>query len=151
MNIQELRKEAESGNVVAQGILGLCYLYGRQVDVNYPEALRLLSIAKDNGASRAVVNLARMHADGLGVPQDLTKAIRFYNAVEEVEVRAQLELARIYARGFGVPPDPGRALRLYSIIAKCEDGVEDSTTAAFLGALTFDEIEEAKRYVDNAT
>src|SRR5215831_10258053 len=126
MNVQELRKEADSGSVVAQAMLGLCYLYGRETDVNYPEAFRLLSIAKDKGASRAVANLAIMYAQGLGVPRDMAKAIRFYEAVEEGEVRAQLELARIYARGIGVEADPKRALSLYTGIAKLEYGIEDS-------------------------
>jgi TPR repeat protein len=147
MNVKELRKEAESGSVVAQAVLGLCYLYGRDTEVNYPEALRLLSLAKDKGASRAVVNLARMHAEGLGVPKDITTAIRFYEAVQEGEVRARLELARIYTRGIGGQPNPKKGLILYSAIAQLENGIDDSITAAFIGALTVDEIEEARIYV----
>src|SRR5690348_16275222 len=151
MDIEQLRREAESGSVVAQGVLGLCYLYGRGVDIDYDEALRLLSMAKDNGTSRAVVNLARMYAEGLGVRKDMAKAIRFYQAVEKVELRAQLELARIYANGESVKVNPKAALSLYSNIAKCEDAVEDAITAAFVGSLTFDEIEEARNYVATTT
>lgn len=151
MNIPELQQKAESGSVVAQSMLGLCYLYGRDVEVDYKEALRLLSIAKDKGASRAIVNLAHMYAEGLGVPRDLPKAIRFYEAVAKAEVRAQLELGRIYSRGVDVSADPEAALRWYSAAATREDGVDDSTTAAFVGALTFDEIKEAKVYVARAT
>ena len=151
MNIPELRRKAESGSVVDQAVLGLCYLYGREVEIDYSEALRLLSIAKDKGASRAVVNLARMYAEGLGIPKDVSIAIRYYAAVAKVEPRAQLELARIYSRGLGVPADPLAALRWYSAAAAREDGVDDPMTAVFVGALTFEEIKEAKGYVASAT
>jgi TPR repeat protein len=151
MNIPELQRAAESGSVVAQSMLGLCYLYGHGVEVDYKEALRLLSIAMDKGASRAIVNLAHMYAEGLGVPKDLPKAIRFYEAVAKAEVRAQLELGRMYSRGVGVPANPEVALRWYSAAAARDDGVDDSATAAFVGALTFDEIKEAKAYVASAT
>src|SRR5688572_21557209 len=105
MNIVELSQQAESGSVVAQATLGICYLYGRDVKVDYKEAFRLLSAATEKGASRAVLNLARMYAEGFGLPKDVRKAIRFYEAVAKVEIRAQLELARIYSRGLGVPTD----------------------------------------------
>jgi TPR repeat protein len=36
MNIQDLRRKAESGNVAAQSILGACYLEGFETDVDYP-------------------------------------------------------------------------------------------------------------------
>jgi TPR repeat protein len=151
MNISELRQKAESDNVVAQATLGLCYLYGREVSVDYKEALRLLSIATDKGASRAVVNLARMYAEGLGVPMDVPRAIRLYEAVAKVEVRAQLELGRIYSRGDAVPLDARAALLCYSAVAKQEDAVDDPTTAAFVGLATFNEIEEARTYVARAS
>ena len=51
MNIAGLRQKAESGSVVAQAALGICYLYGRGVDVDYEEAFRLLSAATEKGAS----------------------------------------------------------------------------------------------------
>jgi len=67
--------------------------------------------------------------------------------VAKVEGRAQLELARIYARGEGVPADPEAALKWYSEVASPEEGVDDSVMAAFVGAVTFEEIEEAKAYL----
>jgi TPR repeat protein len=96
MNIQELRRGADSGSRADQSVLGLCYLYGLDVQVDYKEAFRLLSLA---GTSRAVTNLARMYADGLGISKDMAEAIRLYKAVGKSEFRAQLELGRIYSRG----------------------------------------------------
>jgi len=151
VDIPELRRKAESGSVVSQAVLGICHLYGREVKVDYTEALRLLSAAADKGSSRAIVNLARMYSEGLGVQKDLSKAIGLYEMVAKVEVRAQLELGRIYARGTGVKQDPQAAVDWDSAVALREDGVEDSLTAAFVGAATFEEIEEAKAYLAGAT
>ena len=150
MNIQELRRRADSGSRVDQSILGLCYLYGVDVEVDYKEAFRLLSLA---GTSRAVANLALMYADGLGISKDLAEAIRLYKAVAKFEFRAQLELGRIYSRGVGVPIDHDEALRWYSAAAAREDDdcVEDPINAAFVGSGTFEEVQEAKAYVAKAT
>ena len=61
----------------------------------------------------------------------------------KVEARAPLEPARIYARGEGVPADPEAARRWYSEVAERKEGFNDSVTAAFVGAVTFEEVEEA--------
>ena len=146
MDIPDLRKKSDSGSRAAQGALGICYLYGHEVEVNYKEAFRLLSLA---GTSRAVVNLARMHAEGMGVPKDLAEAIRLYKAVAKSEFRAQLELGRVYSRGMGVQADSDEALRWYSAAAGREDDdcVDDAFTAAFVGSGTLEEIREARAYV----
>lgn len=146
MNIPDLRKQSDSGSRAAQGALGICYLHGHEVEVDYKEAFRLLSLA---GTSRTLVHLARMHAEGLGVPKDLPEAIRLYKAVAKYEFRAQLELGRIYSRGMGVQVDSDEALKWYSAAAGREDDdcVDDAFTAAFVGAGTLEEIQEAKAYV----
>jgi TPR repeat protein len=150
MNIPELKQETKSGSIVAQSALGVCFLYGRDVEVNYKEAFRLLSAAAERGASRAVVNLGRMFAEGLGVPKDLPQAIRHYKAVAKVELRAQLGLARIYSRALGVPTDAKQARKYYSLVAKARNVVDDPATAAFAGAVTSDEVNEAKAYLAKA-
>jgi TPR repeat protein len=114
MDISKLRQEADAGSVVAQSVLGICYLDGYDVEVNYNEALRLLTAA----ATRARANLARMYAEGLGVKKDLSKGIRLYEeAANAGEFFAQIELARIYSRGLGVTANPDAALKWYSAAA----------------------------------
>ena len=94
-----------------------------------------------------------MHAEGLGVPKDVPEAIRLYKSVAKYEFRAQLELGRIYSRGMGVQPDSDEALKWYSAAASREDDdcVDDAFTAAFVGAGTLEEIQEAKAYVAKTT
>ncbi len=149
MNIHELRRKADSGSRGSQSVLGLCYLFGVDVQVDYKEAFRLLSLA---GTSRAVANLARMYSEGLGIAKDMAEAIRLYKAVGRSEFRAQLELGRIYSRGLGVPIDNVEAFKWYSAAAARDDGdfVDDPINAAFVGSGTFEEVQEAKTYVANA-
>jgi len=146
MDIPDLRKKADSGSPVAQSILGICYLNGIDVDANYSGAFRLLSVAK---TSRAVVNLARMYAEGLGIPKDMVQAIRLYKAVVKVEFRAQIELGRIYSRGDDVPVDLQQALKWYSAAAALDENNygSDAATAVLAGSATQQEIREAKEYV----
>jgi TPR repeat protein len=55
--------------LAAQAVLGLCYLDGIGVGRDYDEAFRFLSAAAQRGAPRAHIGLARMYADGMGVPR----------------------------------------------------------------------------------
>ena len=85
------------------------------VEVNYNEALRLLTAAATRGAPRAKANLARMYVEGLGVKKDLSEGMRLYEeAANASEFFAQIELGRIYSRGLGVTANPDAALKWYS-------------------------------------
>jgi TPR repeat protein len=102
MDIPDLRRKADSGNVAAQAILGSCYLDGIDVEINYGEAFRLLSAAAGQGASRAVANLARMYAEGLGIPKNLPEAIRLYEAAAKAgEFFAQFDVVLRRCRASG--------------------------------------------------
>jgi TPR repeat protein len=126
MNIPDLRQKAESGSAVAQTVLGTCYLEGIDVEVDHKEAFRLLSAAADQGVPRAMMNLARMCAGGLGTAKNLPEAIRLYEgAAEAGEFLAQVELARIHARGVGVPANPEVARKWYTAAAAQEASVGD--------------------------
>jgi TPR repeat protein len=87
-----------------------------------------------------------MYAAGLGVAKNISEAIRHYKAVVGSELRAQLGLARIYSKG-GAIADPNEASRLYSSLARSMHGNDDPAVAAFAGALTSAEVEEAKAYI----
>lgn len=137
MNIAELQKKAKSGSIVAQTVLGICYLDGTEVELNYTEAFRLLSLAADRGAPRAMMNLARMHADGLGIPKNTSEALRLYEAAANAgEFAAQIELARAYSRGIDVKQDIGAARLWYSTAVAQEAQVGDR-----------DALREAKSYL----
>jgi TPR repeat protein len=137
MNIDELRTQAEAGSVVAQTILGICYLHGIDVGVDCAEAFRLLSKASERGASRAMLNLAGMFHRGQGTQQNIAEAIRLYElAATKGEFLAQIELARIYSKGADVPRDMGMAEKWYAAAAaqagRVSDGDELAEARAFL-------------------
>ena len=147
-DFNEALKKADGGSVVSQGYVGWCYLYGRETAISYQEALRWLSAAAYEGrASRPFVHLGDMYLSGLGVVKDLPEAIRHYKAVVGSELRAQLALARIYSQRDGVNADPDEASSLYSVLAACNHVQDDPAVAAFAGALTSAEVEEAKAYI----
>lgn len=105
MDIGALRQKAESGSVAAQCLLGICYLDGVDVDVDYDAASRLLSAATAKGSPQAMAALARMYAGGLGVTKNLPKAVRLYEvAAGAGESDAQIELARLQATTEGQRP-----------------------------------------------
>jgi TPR repeat protein len=65
LDVAELEKEAKQGSVVAQGILGMCLLYGYETPVDYDTAFQWLNAASRQGASRPTLHLGLMFAKGL--------------------------------------------------------------------------------------
>jgi TPR repeat protein len=131
MDIEEKRRLAEAGSCAAQSILGLSYLYGYNVEVDYKEAFRFLSAAADQGSSRAVLNLGIMHAKGLGIPQNVPEAIRLFEAVANPSdssdaFAARIELGRIYSSGLALPVDIAKAVSWYRAAVALVRESEDS-------------------------
>ncbi len=141
-NITEIRKRAEAGSCVAQSILGISYLHGIDVGVDYKEAFRFLSAAANQGASRPLLNLAHMYAKELGIPQDLPQAIRLLEAVARPGASsdafaARIELGRIFSRSLGILADTDAAVQWYSAavaVAPDEDCEEVREARAYIGA-----------------
>jgi uncharacterized protein len=144
MTIDELRRKAEAGSCVSQCVLGLRYLYGEEVEIDYKEAFYFLSAAAEQGASRAVLNLAYMHAQGLGIPKNVPEAIRLFESVARPSdssdaFLARTELGRIYSNGLEVPADAHKALEWYSAAITVASANNDR-----------DELQEARDYVEHA-
>jgi len=139
-NIADLRRRAEAGSCASQSVLGCCYLYGIDVQVNYGEAFRFLSAAADQGASRAILNLGIMYAKGLGISMDLKEAIRLLKAVAGPDdssdaFAARIHLGRIYSQ-LVTPPNPRAALKWYSAAVALASPKSDSA-----------ELREARDYI----
>jgi uncharacterized protein len=140
MDIDLLRKRAGEGSTVAQTILGTCYLDGdTSLGIDYKEAFRLLSQAASRGASRAIFNLARMYASGLGVARDMNKAtVLFEQAGARGEFLAQIELGRIYSSGTGILTNLSTAIKWYEAAVRQAEKVGDCV-----------EIREARAFLNN--
>src|SRR5215471_3912119 len=136
-NVAQLRKQAEAGSVVAQGVLGICCLHGIGTEVNHQEALRWLSAAAIQGALRSMAELGRMYFESHGVAKDFSLAIPLlHRAATRGDFSAQVDMARAYLRGEGVPADPKTAFRWYRAAAAQEGS-----------AINSDELSEAKAYL----
>jgi TPR repeat protein len=143
-DIYEMHLQAKAGSCVAQTFLGLSYLYGDDVEVNYEEAFKLLSAAAKRGGSRATIGLASMYAKGLGIPRDLNEAIRLLESVAAPAngpdaFPARIELARLYSQGLGIQVDTQKAAQWYESALAIATGKEDPQ-----------DLQEAKSYVAQA-
>jgi TPR repeat protein len=141
MDIEELHRRAEAGSCVAQSILGISYLYGHDVQVDYKQAFKFLSDAAGQGASRAVLNLGYMYAKGLGIAKNVPEAIRLFEAVGKPQessdaFAARIELGRIYSSGADIPVDTSEARYWYTAAIALSNDSDDS-----------EDMREAKAYV----
>lgn len=73
INISELKKRAESGDVSAQNDLGYAYKTGSGVEKNPKEAIKWIRRAADAGSPMAQRNFGLAYGQGYGVPQDFQK------------------------------------------------------------------------------
>jgi TPR repeat protein len=118
-------------------MLGMHYLYGIDLPVDYEQAFALLSMAASAGASRARFALAEMYRQGLGVPVNTVEAMRLYKqAAEGGEFLACVALARMYAGGASGPPDPANAAKWYADALAMESRVRPA-----------DELDEARAFL----
>ncbi len=143
-DIYEMHRQAKAGSCVAQTFLGLSYLCGDDVEVNYEEAFILLSAAAKRGGSRAAIGLASMYAKGLGIPRDLNEAIRLLESVAGPAngpdaFPARIELARLYSQGLGIQVDTEKAAQWYESALAIASGKEDPK-----------DLQEAKSYFAQA-
>jgi TPR repeat protein len=73
------RESAAAGSCFGQFVVGLCYNNGYGgVAQDYTEAVRLYSLAADQGHATAQFNLGQKFENGYGVAQDRAEAIRWY-------------------------------------------------------------------------
>ncbi len=116
---------ANSGNAIAQTILGLRYLDGQGVPADLPQAGRLLAKAAEQGQPVAQYRLGTMYERGQGIPADGTKAAKWYlAAANQGNRKAMHNLAVAYAGGTGGKKDMAEAARWFSKAA--ELGLSDS-------------------------
>jgi uncharacterized protein len=81
---------------------------------NFEKAFQLLKPLAEEGHPRAQNGMAVLFDGGLGVPQDLSKAAKWYRlSAEQGYAKAQFNLGVMYAKGEGVPRNPEKAAQWY--------------------------------------
>jgi len=134
-DIATLTKQAESGNVTAQYLLGYGYAHGDGIAKDEVEAIHWYRKAAEQGNASAQFSLGGAYDLGEGVPQSYTEAVWWYRkAAEQGEAAAQYSLAQHYVYGRGVPEDAVEGVRW------CRKAAEQRYAMAqfFLGMLYSD-------------
>eukprot|EP00061_Rhincodon_typus_P012165 g37733.t1 len=91
------------GNPIGLTGLGLAYLYGKGVPVDYEEALKYFKKAAEKGWVDGQFQLGVMHYAGLGVKKDYKMAVKyFHHASQAGHALALYNLAQMYGSGTGV-------------------------------------------------
>jgi TPR repeat protein len=94
------RESEAAGSFFGQYVVGWCYKYGwGGVAQDYTEAVRLYSLAAEQGHAGAQYNLGFMFDIGQGVAQDRAEAIRWYRlAAAQGYARAKTNLKSLGAK-----------------------------------------------------
>lgn len=90
------KKSVERGNSAAKYFLGKCYLYGQGVRQDCALGRKYLEEnAEEAENASAYIHLGHMYDQGLGVPEDISVAVAYYQkALDEGCEDAEQELAR---------------------------------------------------------
>jgi uncharacterized protein len=89
---------------------------------NFRAALKEFMPLAMQGNAVAQSNLGVMYANGQGVPQDDTEAVKWYRlAANQGDATAQSNLGLMYAKGQGVSQDYSEAARWYRLAANQGD------------------------------
>ena len=81
---------------------------------DYATALREWKPLAEQGDTAAQFNLGWMYGEGLGVPEDVQQAVKWYRrSADQGDAAAQYTLGLIYNQGRGVPQDFKQAVEWY--------------------------------------
>lgn len=101
---------------------------------HYKEALNFLHPLAQDGNTTAQILIGRCYENGLGVPQNVEEAVKWYKlAAEKNDTQAQVALAYCYELGVGVPKDPKETVDLMRKAANAGNAEAQFNLALYLG------------------
>ena len=116
---------AEQGDAAAQYDIGLLFVSGENMLIDYKAAKDWFSKAAEQGLPDAIASLGGIYYHGIGVEQDVAEGIRLFEiAAERGSTRAQLALGLAYYNGRGVTQDQKKGEAL--IRGAAATGLEDA-------------------------
>ena len=147
--IQQLRAQAEMGNVEAQFALAQAYDRGRDAVVDKIEAVRWYTRAAEQGDAFSQYLLGNNSWNGTGMPKSEQEAVRWWQrAAAQGFAPAQSSLGRaLVTGGQGVLPDKTRAYLWLALSAGQGDQEADQQRATLVKQLQPDQLAQAKRLV----
>lgn len=98
-----IQNSADRGCIAAQCHLGVCYRFGRFVQLNLAKALELFVQGSKAGYPEAQAQLGLMYRDGIGVERNLPRAVQLLSmAAQQGCANAQSSLGECYLYGLGL-------------------------------------------------
>ena len=138
-----LEKEANIGIVKAEVTLGMNYVFGYGVRVNYAKAAYWFKKAIMQGNSKAEVNLGSIYLrGGFGVKQNLSKGLYWTErGAQDGSAEGAYDLGLFYENGMGVPQDYKEAAFWFRISAKryAKLGLKEARKAALAAKMDLKE------------
>ncbi len=114
IELNELIKNAQSGDSEAQYKLGECYYYGNGVEQDYQKAVEWYEKSAKQGYAKAQNNLGFCYGKGYGVEKNLEKEVEWYmKSAEQGNSIAQRNLGKCYYYGSGIEKDIEKARMLW--------------------------------------
>lgn len=105
------KKEADQGDSVSQGILGLMFSKGQGVQKDPALAYQWYRKSAEQGSPKSQYWTGVAYANGNGVAKDDQMATQWYRkAADQGESFSQYELGRRFESGIGLPKDEKQAL-----------------------------------------
>jgi TPR repeat protein len=147
--MQQLRAQAEKGNVEAQFALAQAYDRGREVPIDKVEAVRWYMRAADQGDAFSQYLLGNNAWNGTGMPKSEQAAVQWWQrAASQGFAPAQSSLGRtLVTGGQGVSPDKTQAYLWLALSAGQGDQEADQQRATLVKQLQPDQLAQAKRLV----
>ncbi|MBT3550617.1 MAG: sel1 repeat family protein [Rhodospirillaceae bacterium] len=104
--LAQIIKQAESGHLDSQVVLGNLYATGNGVPINYDQAVKWFRSAANQGYARGQNDLGFMYAKGLGVPKNETEAMKWLlKSARQGHSLGQNAVGYRYLHGIGVHKD----------------------------------------------
>ena len=146
MHLSEIEGLAKSGNVDAQGLLGIYYSNGIRVPQNKRLAEKWYILAAKQGHEDAQYNLGQMYRNGdLGAP-DYKSALYWYEEAAKNKVAsAASNTAGMYYEGKGVPPSELMATKWMFIASYLGDDIALRNLSILKGSLSASDFKKAEQ------
>lgn len=124
---ETVRSRARGGRVFEQNQMGIASVLAIAPDMNVNQAADWFLQAARQGYAPAQVNLAAMHANGWGVPQNYGAALHWLHAAADQQFApAYYNLGVLYLRGKGVRQDYAEALKWFRKGADAGDAMAET-------------------------
>jgi TPR repeat protein len=145
INMEELLKKAEEGDVEAMTQLGVAYMKGTGVKRDKVKGAELYQKAADKGYDQAQWNLAFAYLNGRGVNEDYNEAARYMKmAAEQGYPPAQYDLGMMYLQGIGV--QRSRTAAIDWIVKASDQGYKEAD--AFLTSRGIEKVKPAEKVAE---